>query len=233
MAGRRRILILGIAISVGFALLAALAIWQYSRSLERADAIALAEQRLQLTPSALPDSPGPDAHALLPVRVRGRLEHENEQRVLASTQELGPGFRAIVPFEVEGGRRILVDRGIVPFRIQDSGKRRQESGGAFVEISGVLTWPRERGYFTPERDQESGLWFARDVPGLSQAANTEPVLLVARESGPGGWPRADPPALDRANIHIEYMLTWISLSLAWLVIGGILMRREHRQSMQT
>lgn len=212
-------------VGLGFVALVALAVWQTLRAGDRADRIALAEARLGLSETVLPDRPDPARHELLPVRVTGRFDPDAVQHVLHSTPLLGPGIRMIVPFDLADGGRILVDRGFVPFRILDAGLS-PEPDDREVEIRGALVWPRERGRFTPDRDPETGMWFARDVVAQAAAAGAEPVMIAARDSGPGGWPRAESPAPDGTNRHVEYALTWAALAGAWLIIGVLLIRRE-------
>ena len=222
---QRRILLAG-GILAGFAVLSGLCAWQIARALERESRIQLAAERLSLAPIPLPDRFMPADQELTPVLVRGRFDHLEERHVLTSLPPLGPGVRVITPLDTADGRRILVDRGFVPERLRDRLARPESLDEGPVEVEGILSWPRERGFFVPEPDPETGLWFARDVLALASATGSEQVLVVARQSASGGFPRADAPRPDRKNIHVEYAATWAALAVAWAVIGGLLWRRE-------
>ncbi len=224
MTPRKAVLASGIL--AGFLILAGLCAWQGVRALGREDRIELAALRLSLPPAPLPAAFAPVEQELLPVRVEGRFAHSDERHVLTSLPPLGPGVRVITPLDTPDGRRVLVDRGFVPERLRDPSLRPEGQSQGSVAVEGVLSWPRERGFFVPEPDPETGLWFARDVDALAVAAGAETVLVVARDSAPGGFPRADAPEPDRRNVHIEYAATWAALAAAWLVIGGLLWRRE-------
>ena len=225
---RLRPALLASGLLVGLALLLGLTVWQVSRALEREARIELAVERLARPPVSLPRQLAPLDQEMTPVRLRGRFEHAGEQHVLFSLPPLGPGVRVITPFATADGRRVLVDRGFVPERLRPRPARAAGLPTGSVVVEGVLSWPRERGFWVPEPDPESGLWFARDVAALAVAPATEPVLVIARHSATGGFPRADAPTADRRNIHIEYALTWAALAVAWGVIGGLLWRREVR-----
>ena len=228
MAPRQVVLAAGIA--AGFAVLASLCAWQVARALERERNVELASARLILAPVPLPTRILPEEQELTPVQVVGRFIHAEERHVLTSQPALGPGVRVITPFETAGGRRILVDRGFVPESLRDRHDRPAGTAGDRVAVEGVLSWPRERGFFVPEPDPISGLWFARDVAALAADTGAEELLVIARHSAPGGFPRADAPlGSERRNFHVEYAATWAALAVAWLLIGGMLWRRERAQ----
>ena len=180
--------VLSAGVLAGFAILAALCAWQVDRALERERNIQLAAERLSLPPVPLPGTFSPVDQELMPVFVRGTFDHDGERHILTSLRPFGPGVRVITPLETVGGRRILVDRGFVPERLRERSSRPEGLVSGTVNIEGVLSWPRERGFFVPEPDSETGLWFARDVAALSIAAAAEDVLVIARHSAPGGHP---------------------------------------------
>ncbi len=47
---------------------------------------------------------------------------------------------------------------------------------------GNLHRPDEIDSYTPEPDLAAGIWFARDVAAMAAALETDPVMLVLRES---------------------------------------------------
>lgn len=216
---------LAVLLVSGAALLAALAVWQTTRAVERTRWIDLAESRADQPPQTLPSRPNPADHSLLPVRVRGRFDHDAAQRVYAFDRTEGSGYRLIAPLEVSARRRILVDRGFVSDRAVAVVKE-----GGLVTVDGVLLWPREKGPFTPDREADSGLWHARDVPAMAALTASDPILVVARESPFGVWPRAEPPTVSHDNRHVGYALTWAALAAIWTAIFGLLWRRSGQET---
>ena len=114
-------------------------------------------------------------------------------------------------FEMAGGRRILVDRGIWL-----DGAEAAPGVAQVAEVAGNLDWPRETDSFTPPPDAATGLWFARDLPAMAAALGADPVLIVAR--GPTGAGITPVPVDSSAisNNHWQYAVTWFLLAVAWL-----------------
>ena len=207
--------------AIGTAILIALGVWQVQRLAWKEAILAEIEARIAAAPSALPESPAPEADKYRPVGVTGRYL-PGELHVLTTITGLGPGYRIVSGFESAGGRRILVDRGFVPQHEKEADRSRPD---APVRVSGTLHWPDERDGFTPPNDPEANVWYARDVAAMAEALDTEPILLVAREgSGPGIRPMPIETA-GIANDHLEYALTWFTLAAIWAGMTGLLLWR--------
>ena len=86
-----------------------------------------------------------------------------------------------------------------------------------LQIEGNLHWPDEKGSATPEPNLDENIWFARDVPAMAKALNTEPVLVVA------SFVRGDvqdvepiPVAVEGIpNNHLSYAVQWFMIAAAW------------------
>lgn len=197
-------LILGLA---GLAVLVSLGLWQVERLRWKEGVLAGIEAAIAAPPVALPAAPDPARDAYLPIAVSGQLTGEGA-RVLASVKGLGAGHRLIGVLEARG-RRLLVDLGFVPLE----GDLTQPAGP--VALKGNLHWPDEQNRHTPAPDLVKGLWFARDIDGLSTVLKTEPVLIVTRDPV---VPQAIPIPVDTAHIpndHLGYAVTWFGLALVW------------------
>lgn len=198
-------LILGFA---GLAVLVSLGLWQVDRLRWKEGVLAEIEAAIAAPPVALPAVPDPNRDAYLPVTVSGQLTGEGA-RVLASVKGLGAGHRLIGVLEVDG-RRVLADLGFVPL----DGDLTQPTGP--VTLTGNLHWPDEQNRHTPAPDIAKGLWFARDIDGLSTVLNTEALLIVTRDPV---VPQAIPIPVDTAHIsndHLGYAVTWFGLALVWV-----------------
>lgn len=196
---------------IGTLVLLALGNWQVSRLAEKEAFLAAIDARIAQAPVELPARLDPEADRFRAVEVRGRYTGE-EIDVLASAKGIGAAYRVISVFETEDARRILIDRGFLPVAERDTDRTHPDA-----RLQGNLHWPQEVDSFTPDPDPASNTWFARDVPALAEALDTEPVLLVLRATSEEA-PFATPYPLDTGGIpndHLEYAVTWFSLAAVW------------------
>lgn len=209
---------------LGGAILISLGIWQVNRLAWKESVLAEIDARIADAPVALPATPDPQADRYLPVTATGRFTGEQID-ILVSRKQIGPGVRVVEAFETADGRRILVDRGFVP---QDARSVPRLSGPATVE--GNLHWPDEVDSYTPPPDATTGLWFARDVPAMAAALNTEPTFIVARRPTGGD---IEPMPVDSSGIpndHMNYAITWFSLAAVWLGMTAYLLWRIRQRT---
>ncbi|MDJ0859565.1 MAG: SURF1 family protein [Dinoroseobacter sp.] len=195
----------------GTLILLALGNWQVKRLAEKEAYLAAIDARITQAPVALPAEPNPERDRFLSVTTTGAFTDDHID-VLASAKGVGAAYRVITAFKTEDGRRILVDRGLLP--VAERGVLRT-SGPA--TLTGNLHWPEEVDSFTPDPDPSDKLWFAREVPELAAELGTEQVLLVLRETSESS-PFARPFPVDTSGIpndHLEYAVTWFSLAAVW------------------
>lgn len=216
-------LVLGV---VGVAILMSLGIWQMQRLSWKEGILAEIEARIAADPVALPLAPDPQDHPYLPVALEGRLDPEFV-RVLVSQKGMGAGYRIISALETPEGRRVLVDRGVIPVAAQ-----MPPASGAAVSVTGNLHWPNERDRFTPANDLADNLWFARDMAELAAHLEAEPILVIARAITPSEGPiQPLPVGIDNIpNDHLSYAITWFSLAAVWLGMTLFLLWRTGTRS---
>ncbi len=205
---------------VGTALLLWLGVWQVERLAWKQAILADIDARIAAEPVDLPNEIDQNEHRYLPVTVDAEIL-EDEIRVLASLRTVGPVFRIIRVVQV-GDRRILADMGYIR-----DGQQSDARLGGFAELTGNLYWPDELNSSTPEPDEAAGIWFARDVPMMSEALGTEPVMIVLRE--PTALPmRVTPFPVDTSaipNDHLSYAVTWFLLAITWMGMTVFLLWR--------
>jgi surfeit locus 1 family protein len=210
--------------AIGVGILIGLGLWQLDRLTEKEAELAAIEAQIVAAPVALPEGPDPVDDKYLPVIVTGEFQGD-PLSVLVSRKQIGPGVRLIAPFVTDTGRRIMVDRGFVA----ESARGEDHAPTAF-EVTGNLHWPAETDSYTPPPDADAGLWFARDVPAMAEALDTDPILLVARSNTGGG---VEPMPVDTAGIpndHLQYAITWFSLAVVWAGMTGLFLWRIRQRT---
>ncbi len=213
---------------VGAAILLGLGVWQMQRLAWKEGILAQIEAKISADPAPLPADPGPDPDQYLPVTLTGTFTGEGLD-VLVSRKEIGAGYRIIAVMET-GGRRVLVDRGFLLDEARDA--PRPGAAAGLVTINGNLLWPVEVDSFTPPPDAKTGLWFARDLPAMAAALNTEAVLVVQWASTLDD-PMVEAMPVDTTNIpndHLGYAVQWFGLAAVWLGMTAYLLWRIRRRT---
>ena len=200
-------LILGI---VGCAILVQLGLWQVRRMEWKEDMLAQIRTSIQAEPVPLPASVDPSMK-YLPVTVSGTTTGV-EIDVLSHTKEQGGGYQVVSRFITVDGRAIMLDRGFVPQEL-----RHVERGPVRLAVRGNLHWPDEKGSATPEPNLDENIWFARDVPAMAQALDTEPVMVVASfVEGDAQGVEPIPLAVEGIpNNHLSYAIQWFLIAATW------------------
>ncbi|GAA4222894.1 surfeit locus 1 family protein [Sagittula marina] len=206
---------------IGVAILLRLGFWQVDRLGQKEAELALIEATIYGEPQPLPRLMDPETQRYLPTALDGTLE-DGALYVLVSAKMRGAGWRVISPFQTEEGRRVLVDRGFLPVDQKDAPLY---TGPA--HISANLHWPDDRNSSTPDNDEAKNIWYARDLGPMSEALQTEPLLVVARQIDPAPT-SVQPMPVDTSaipNDHLQYAITWFSLAAVWLIMTGVWIRR--------
>lgn len=103
----------------------------------------------------------------------------------------------------------------------------------FVTIAGYVRKSRNPGWLTPESSLEENRWFGFNPdPDTYNWAEISPGIRTDYyiDASDGADSAADlpPKQPDIANNHLDYMLTWYSFALIWLIIYFILHKRRGR-----
>lgn len=210
----------------GVAILLSLGVWQMQRLAWKEAILADIDARIAAAPVSVPVDPDPVADRYLPVQIDGRIGAE-ALRVLVSQKGIGAGYRLISAIETGEGRRVLVDRGVLP--VADDMPLPPEG---VVTVTGNLHWPDERDGFTPENDVAGNIWFARDIAAMAARLDAEPVLVIARSLAPDEAGVRPLPVTSTGipNDHLNYAITWFSLVLVWMGMTLFLLWRTRARS---
>ncbi len=212
---------------IGTGILVSLGTWQLQRMSWKEAVIADIDARIGAAPVPLPTTPDPENDRFLPVTVTGVIASP-DVRILASQKVQGAGYRMVSVLETES-RRVLLDRGFAPLQ-GDAPTPTSE-----ISVIGNLQWPDEVDGFTPEPDLEANIWFARDVEKLAAHLKTEPLLIIARTVTPKQSGISPLPVNTSGipNDHLEYVITWFSLAMIWIVMTGYWLWRNRVKATET
>ncbi len=208
---------------VGTALFLSLGFWQLQRMNWKAGILADIDERLAAAPIELPATPDPVIDKYLQVEATGEIV-DRELHVLTFGENT-PGFRVIAPMVLDNGRRILVDRGF----IGETEKNAPRSGGA-VSAIGSLVWPQETDKYVPDPNLDENIWFARNVPLMAKALDTEEVMLDIGSSNLDEGITPQRVSINISNRHLEYVMTWFSFAVIWVGMTGYALWRIKRKA---
>ena len=198
----------------GTACLLYLGKWQIDRLYWKLDVLTKIDQKITAAPVLLPAEPSESVHKYLSVEISGQFLQESI-RVLASKKRYGAGYRIIHVFRTNG-RRLLVDLGFVGLDTDYDIDLISN-----ISLVGNLHWPDEVDNFTPEPDLENNIWFAREVERVASALQTEPVLVILKDSTLKDK-NIKPMPIDTTHIpndHLQYAITWFSLAIIWALMS--------------
>ncbi|MTH65367.1 SURF1 family protein [Paracoccus shanxieyensis] len=200
-------LILGV---LGCAALIALGLWQLQRMEWKQAMLAQIQSRIEGPAVPLPETPDPSMK-YMPVTVSGMTTGQ-EIDVLSGMKDLGGGYQVISSFVTDDGRRILLDRGFV-----DQDHKRDPRPATRLQVTGNLHWPDETSGATPAPNLDQNIWFARDVPAMAAALDTDPVLVVvAAAVGDAQGVTPVPVAIQGIpNNHLSYAVQWFMIAAVW------------------
>lgn len=210
---------------VGCAILVNLGLWQLRRLEEKQGTLAQIQASIDADPVPLPATVDPTMK-YLPVTVSGTTTGA-EIDVLSGTREQGGGYQIVSRFITDDGRAILLDRGFVPQEL-----RHAERGPVRLAVRGNLHWPEEKGSATPEPNLDENIWFARDVPAMAQALDTQPILVVASfVEGDAQGVQPIPVAIEGIpNNHLSYAVQWFLIAATWAgMTAALIWRIRQRQ----
>ena len=214
-------LILGIA---GCAVLISLGLWQVERLAWKESILAEIDGRLETPPTPLTLDVTEEGHEYPRVSETG-IPTGEELHVLVSGTEAGTGYRVISKFEMALGA-VLVDLGLLALDNKAASPLIAE-----MDVTGTLLWPDDQNEHTPAPDLAANIWFARHIPTMSAALDTEPFMIVTTQTSPSD-PRLTPLPVNTTTIkndHFEYAVTWFLLAVVWAIMSLYLILRTLRQ----
>lgn len=213
-----------------------LGLWQVRRLEERRDSNALIADRLAAPAAPLAavlDEVGEDLDALAyrRVAVDGRYAPDEEVLLSPRSDNEEPGHHVVTPMVTGSGRGVLVDRGWVPFALDDPPVSQAAPPEGEVHVEGIVMPDQTANRFGSrsgtgdEVDYLSVVDVARLQPQVTQPLYGFYVLLGHQEPAAGALPRTpDLPDLSEGP-HLSYALQWFSFAAIGLIGYPLLIRR--------
>jgi len=210
-----------IAVAIMLALLVGLGVWQLERLQWKLGLIAQVHRAMAAAPISFDDALRLGVAAeYRRVRLNGRYDNAKEAYVYDIGPQGVPVFHVVVPFTLDDGRVVLVDRGIVPRDMRNPALRPAGIDNREAMFTGVWRTAQAPGFFTGKPDPVHRIWFSRDIAGIAGAEGVTlaaPVLIEADATpNPGGWPRGGQTRVEFRNEHLQYAITWFLMAAALL-----------------
>ena len=211
-----------------------LGMWQLDRLQGRREVNARYAAGLAEEPVALEDllaHGGPLAYRR--ATATGRYDAAREVILYGRTLDGQPGNHVLTPFVLDDGRAVIVDRGWVPFELDEPPVAEAAPPDGEVEVEGILLADQpggavgagaDEGRITTVRSVDIGA-IGRDVP-----YELVPWFLQLQRGSPssGNLPVPEPPPELTDGPHLDYALQWFAFATIAVVGYAVLLRREVR-----
>ena len=180
------------------------------------------------------------------VVVSGRFDREHQFLLDNRIENGAAGYEVLTPLELDDGRRLLVDRGWVPFtgyrnrlpdvRLDASGPVRLTGRIDQLPVGGLAfgrvgpdagpNWPKVTSY--PDLAQLAGA-----LAAVTRGMPLEPRILLLDAGQPDGYVRDwRPPGMSPAR-HMSYAAQWWLFAVTLVVIWAVLSARKPSASLRT
>lgn len=208
--------------------------WQLDRHEQRRALDAELEQRLEAPAVPLETvlARSPDEIRYRLVTAEGVFDRSEEVILLLQTRRGVSGHHVLTPLVTAPGRAVIVDRGWVPFDLDEPGDDRFAPPGGQVTITGHVLTSQTRGRSVPP-DGELTQIGRVDLERLNAQMEFElaPVYLQLAEplGDLDGLPSSVTlDALEPAPPHLSYAVQWFVFATVVVVGYAILMYRTSR-----
>lgn len=222
-----------------------LGLWQLDRHGEEQEALSRLEDRLGESPVALDtlaagDVDDTDAIDLeyRPVTVTGTYEPEDELLVRSQAYQGTSGYHVLTPLKISADEAVLVNRGWVPFELDEPPITAALPPGGVVEVSGFLERSQVRGDGFGPRDPAEGRLervFFKEISRIRQQVDYQlfPMLVQLQAQRPeqtGRLPIAAPPPEFDPSQNLSYAAQWFSFAgIALIGYGALLYTRTRKE----
>lgn len=242
LTGRRRWLGYAALVVVFSTVCGLLAWWQFARNEEAQERVRQVVDNWDAAPAALdallptPDAAFDPADTWTPVELVGEYDVEHQLLVRGRPREGRPGFEVLVPFVLERGGVLIVDRGWVPVgetqaTVPDFVPPAPD--GPVTVVARLKTGEPS----VPGRSAPDGQVATIELPLIAATIGLDDVYTGAYGILDSEVPAVETPALAKRpepdpGPHLSYAVQWIlfavfaAVALIWAVRNERLARRE-------
>ena len=231
-----------ISLAVVFAIACAfLANWQFSRNEERSAQLALVEANYDAEPVPLADlipeggslDPGDQWH---PVLLTGEYLAGEELLVRNRPHGGTAAFEVLVPFRLDDGRVLLIDRGWVPPG-QDQPEPDAVPAPPEGEVTVIARLKPGEPLPSSGRSAPSGQIPTIHLPLVADTISAEAGaalersaygILVSEDPAPSSLPQALESPSEDPGPHLSYAIQWIVFAVMGFIFIGYVIRTERR-----
>lgn len=207
--------------------------WQIDRLIWKRGLIAEREGAVSADPIPLPERFDREQHQFRRVRVTGTYLHDKEMYLAARSMRGNIGYHIVTPMRLQSGRTILVNRGWVPQERKLPDLRAGGQVEGTVTVTGILRDAPPAGYFTPDNEPGSNVWFSVDLDAMARHAGVETfngIYVEVQESAHNApYPLGGQSRIELPNNHLQYVITWYAVAIGAIVIYILWHRRRERE----
>lgn len=231
--------------TIAFCILIALGTWQVQRLFWKEQLITKIEERTHSAAKPLAEVEAEfmqtGAVDYIPVTLKGTFRHDLEQYFF-TTFNGAAGYAVYTPLILSDNRAILINRGFVPYEMQNPEKRIEGQITGEVTVTGLARDPliAKPSSYLPDNEPAKKLYFWKDwgvmmeTSGLSQEHDFVGFFVDADPTpNAGGLPVGGITILEQPNSHLQYAGTWFGLAGVLLVVTIIFASRQRRSKHQS
>ncbi|XGW09013.1 hypothetical protein V3C99_011375 [Haemonchus contortus] len=166
-----------------------------------------------------------------PIAPRGRFDPGHAERTTASMLSndnlSSHGAHIVTPFRLlNSDLVIMINRGWVPISRISPNSRQDSQVKGIVTFEAVVRKSETRPQFMGANIPEKGTWFYKDFDQMARQYGTAPIYLEAvYESTIPGGPIGGQSNVTVRNDHLQYLITWFSLSAVTLAMWFLRFRK--------
>lgn len=236
----RRLILLGaplVAVCVGTAILLHLGFWQLERGTEKQAIKEALDSRIDQEPLKLRGQQLDVAKdQFYRAEVSGFFEHQREVLIDNRIVNGQGGLNVITPLKIDGiERRVLVNRGWIPWSFDRTRYAEYERPMERVVLSGLLVHPAQDYYSLDSSlpDPKQKVWQNLDLSFFEplRGIQVEPLVLWLPEDPASGFRREWPQYNDEwAARHRGYALQWFGMAAVLVIIYLVALVRRWKRS---
>lgn len=149
------------------------------------------------------------------IELVGEFEHEKEMLILQQSYNGKVGVHVVSPFKTVGGKEVIVNRGWVLYEEKHDKPEGQQ------KIVAVIRKNPRQGYFALKNEPQKNMWYNVNLPEMYAKVGAPVLDFYVEEKATEddhSYPIALPKEIHIYNEHLQYVITWFSVSISLLAV---------------